>query len=688
MLINQELIEKKDKQIAELNDLLNKNDEKFRHVLQEKINFYENILALMPGHVYWLNRNNIYLGCNDIQAKQVMLNSRHDIVGKTTLDLLHNEEQASINDALNNQIMETGIAYTGIEYSTMLDGDGVYFSQKVPLKDEHNKVIGLLGISIDITELKKTESDLIIAKENAEAANRAKIEFIANMSHDIRTPLSGVVGMSQLLEDRLAEPELKQFAVWIKQSGEQLLSLLNSILDLVSVENVSENDIKNEPFDLRQCINDIVQLERPATLLKNIGLNIEIDECSPQYVVTDQAKLHRVLLNLLGNAIKFTHTGYITIDVKYVDFNGEQTYLQFQVIDTGIGMSLEHQDQVFERFFRANASYDGVYSGSGVGLNIAQSYVKLLGGELNFTSQPGMGTTFYFDLPISVVDVDSVSDSEPCDDPKPEFYSERSNDARHLLLVEDNMVALRMVELIAEQAGCDYTSAVNGEDALMLVKSIDFDLIITDIGLPGMSGYDLTRQIRQREIEQKKPPMPIVGLTAHAYAKNQCLESGMNDVFCKPLNLSVMESILLQYLYPQNDSRVNKQNYGLPELDSQLFELDHFPVLDIEHAVQRIGNKTALIELLQLMAMQEIPAEEHALHEAYAANNWPEIEKLAHKMKGGAVYCGTFKMQYACQYLERYHKAGYRVLLEKLYQQLLRVLDETKQAIRVSAQIN
>lgn len=673
----------KDKEIAELKYLIKKKSEDYHGALEKKINYYENILALMPGHVYWLDRNNVYLGCNNTQAKQAGLSSRQEILGKKNTDLPWSQEQAIELDKLNLQVMETGVADAKIEYAMMANGEGVYFSQKVPLRDDQNEIIGLLGISIDITELKNTEAALTIAKEHAEAANRAKIEFIANMSHDIRTPLSGVIGMSRLLEDRLAQPEHKQFAHWINQSGEQLLSLLNSILDVVSAESVSDCDIKDETFDLRQCIDDIVQLERPTTFLKNIGLNVEIDELAPKYIVTDRAKLHRVLLNLLGNAIKFTESGYITIDIKLVDFNADKTYLQFQVIDTGIGIPFEHQDKVFDRFFRANSSYEGVYTGHGVGLHIAQSYVALLGGELKFSSQPGMGTTFYFDLPVSVVNVET---SEPTsgifNTLNNHVYVTANGTTPHLLLVEDNAIALRMVELIAAQAGCRYTSAVNAEDALQLARSIDFDLIITDIGLPGFSGYELTQRIREWETTLHKQVTPIVGLTAHAHAKNQCLESGMNDVFCKPLNLHIMESMLLKYIDGLlTDDLPKNSGHGLPNSDSQLFDLEQFPLLDIDHAVQRIGNKTVLLEMLHLMATQEIPKDERELQDAYAAADWDAIEKLTHKMKGGAVYCGTFKMQYACQYLERYHKSGQTALLKKLYNQLIQVLNETKNAI-------
>ena len=299
----QNLPAEKDKEIAQLHELIKKNEALHLKEIIKTRNYYENILGLMPGHVYWLDRNNVYLGCNDIQAKQAQLTMRQDIVGKKNKDLPW-KNQAEELDRLNKEVMETGVARTEVEHAVMANGDGVYLSQKVPLCNEQNETIGLLGISIDITELKRTEIALMIAKELAEAANQAKIEFIANMSHDIRTPLSGLVGMSKYLEENLTTPDHKQYAQWINESGEQLLSLLNDILDVVSTENASERDIRADVFDLRHCIDEIVKLERPTTQLKKIKLTVLLDELLPQYIICDRAKLHRILLNLLSNAIK------------------------------------------------------------------------------------------------------------------------------------------------------------------------------------------------------------------------------------------------------------------------------------------------------------------------------------------------------------------------------------------------
>lgn len=681
--ILQTLLEEKDRTIAELNDIISKNAQHLECALQKKINYYENILALMPGYVYWLDRNNTYLGCNDIQAEYLQLQSRHEILGKRTHELLKTKEQSIELDKINNEVMDTGTPYVVIEHL----GEQVYFSQKVPLRDEQNQVIGLLGISIDITELKKTEAALTQAKERAEAANRVKIEFIANMSHDIRTPLSGVVGLSKLLEESPLNPEQKQYAQWINESGEQLLSLLNGILEVVSTENCSERDVKQDVFDLRQCINDIVQLELPTSIIKGLDLQINIGESVPQLVITDRTKLHRILLNLLGNAIKFTHSGRVVVEVNALSIDDHQVHLRFAVTDTGIGISADIQHNVFERFYRASPSYKGVYSGHGVGLHIAQSYTQLLGSEIKLDSRENEGTHAYFDLSLELPEAEKLIINQPDIQKTAKLSQLLTNpidDTPLLLLVEDNAIARRMLEVITAQAGYRSLSASDAEQALNLAKSIPFDLIITDIGLPGMSGYEFADHMRKWELETKKMPTAIIGLTAHALieARNECLRAGMNDVLVKPISLSAMHAIVSQFLavskqvMPQD--LLSTLDVALPEYENQLFELEQIPLLDTKRALRHISSEALLNEMLDLMVKDELPRDEQAIRDAYMNKDWESIERIAHKIKGGAVYCGMVRIEYACQNLERYQKTGNTKLSDRLFQQLLDVVQATK----------
>ncbi len=263
-----------------------------------------------------------------------------------------------------------------------------------------------------------------------------------------------------------------------------------------------------------------------------------------------------------------------------------------------------------------------------------------------------------------------------------EFSLEKAKKIPHILIVEDNPIAIRIVETFIKQTGCSYTTAADGESALELFKTKDFDLVITDVGLPGISGKELTQFIREWEQYLTKKPVPIIGLTAQTLTEveQQCLQIGMNKVINKPIYFSTMQELVKQFLFHDNSESIQKNKLGrdLPETEAQLFELEQFPLLNAEVGYKNFGNPTIFKELLQLMISEAIPEDEIFLKQAYSEKNWAEVENIAHKMKSGALYCSTIRMQYACQYLERYHEAGHSILLEKLYQQLLEVVKETK----------
>ncbi|MFC3909852.1 ATP-binding protein [Legionella dresdenensis] len=548
------LIEEKDKEIQKLNNLLEQERIKFNNQLQDTKDYYENILALMPGHVYWMDRNNTYLGCNDIQAENANLNSPKEIVGKTNFDMPWRDQAEELN-RINNLVMETGQPHTEEEYKVTASGTAIFLSHKTPLRNNSGKVIGMLGVSIDVTNRKKMEVALRRAKESVVTANQAKAEFLANMSHDLRTPLSGIVGLSKLLEERAQDGESKQFARWINESGVQLLELLNGVLDVVTGDQTRESDINNVVFDLRKNIQDIAHLLHPTIKQKNLEFNLEMDDNVPEKVIIDGTKLHRVLLNLLGNALKFTEKGNVTLKIESLVEDNDYVRLQFTVSDTGIGIPLEHQSKIFDRFFRINPSYKDSQNGHGVGLYLAQRYVGLLGGEIKVISEPGEGSVFYFTLSMKIPSNDDLTKYGVNTDTTGMTAGKQlplAPNSPTILLVEDNMIALRLIEVVVRQARCHSVSAIDAEQAFELVQSRDFDMVITDLGLPGMSGTELARQIREWEFLSQKKPVPLIGLTAHASDSNklQSLQAGMNKIIEKPIHLNIMLDLVDQYILP------------------------------------------------------------------------------------------------------------------------------------------
>ncbi len=261
--------------------------------------------------------------------------------------------------------------------------------------------------------------------------------------------------------------------------------------------------------------------------------------------------------------------------------------------------------------------------------------------------------------------------------------SPESHDSPLILLVEDNIIALHLVETMVTKAGCRFMSAMNGEKALELAKTVSFALIITDIGLPGISGTELTILIRAWEKSENKIKVPIIGLTANTLseAEDKCLQVGMNKVLSKPIYLNDMQKIISRYIKKPLEQDGILENGALSE-GQQLFALDQFPLFDLERGIKNISNERVLGELLLLMVEKVIPDDKLSIENACADKNWQQIADVAHKIKSGALYCGTVRMQYACHYLEYYCKTGQLALIEQLCQQLIDVLNDTQQFVK------
>ncbi len=685
---------------------------------QEICAFYQSIIANMPNHVYWLDRNCVLRGGNDKLAHFFGLKSASELVGLTyeEMNKLANwtagQGQSFKNAEL--EVMATGVPRLNVEEPVVfVNGQPRYFiSNKVPLFNNKGEVIGVLGITTDVTDLKE-------AKEKAEATSRAKSEFIANMSHDFVTPLTGIINMSADLKDEQSTTDNQQRAHWLNESGEQLLELCTGILQSISADNYTEQDLKEECFSLNHLINTIEKLEKPMIYSKGLEFKVDIDPSIPSYLIADQVKLHRVFINLLGNAIKFTQKGYVGVIIKLLEKNNEQVTLDMGIVDTGRGIAPDLQEKIFERFFRVNPSYKGTDKGYGIGLHIAQKYVHLLGGKdgIQLESEEGNGSYFHFVLSFKIGNAkdaiqiiseqdqstEAVKKIKHLEEVKSPSEQEETlpSDSPLILLIEDTKPALLGLESIVKRAGCRFKSAEDGEKGLEFAKNNDFDLIITDIGLPGISGIEVTKQIRAWEKNNHRKKVPIVALTAHAarMAEPECLEAGMDKVFTKPANLDMVQGLLQQFIAENEDVNSNiaqsptpkkkefipsKTGLGidLPDTEEELFMLDQYLYLDTKVLQEIYGDHycTLMKDVLESMPDQ-IVKDKKEIMEAFATKDWDKVEQLAHRAKGGAATCGTLRMKFACQYLERYRKAGHSKSLEKLYYQLMQIMDETKEYI-------
>lgn len=665
--------------------------------------YLNNLIQIVPASVYWKNVDSVIIGSNLTHARLAGFSKPEEVIGKTEYDFVWKDQAASIieNDRL---IMRSGEGLKLEETATLQDGAvHTFLTSKEPLRDKDNNIIGIIGISLDITDRKKMEKELHQAKLAAEAASQAKSEFIANMSHDIRTPLTGVVGMAKLIEDSVVNENIKHYAQLLEESGNQLFNMLNNILEMISQgrENGAQND--DACFDLRKMIENVIELERPSAVLKNIDLTTTVSEAIPSYLVGKCTKLQQIILNLIGNAIKFTNKGYVKLVVDCLKKSQDSVLLRFYVIDTGIGISPEFQDKVFEQFTRGTPSYKGLYAGYGLGLHIAQTYAHDLGSHIEFTSEVDKGTTFSFDMPLKiaeapedmresiVIPTHSVKRQTHASKTIKQLEKKVSPDAPHILVVEDNKIALLSLENLIIQAGCRFTSAMDGERALDFATTQSFDLIITDIGLPGISGLDLSEKIREWEKKNNIRHVPIVALTGHA--KNELESMGslsvINKALTKPMRLETLKAIIDEFISSMpNPKKIYKEEYSLPnylelklpKMKTQLFELDPYPLFDLEAGLNADDGKQELLEN-KLNDLLLLLSNEESITSAIAVANWPALENLIVKIKNHAIYCGATKLLYACFYVEQYCKDNYSDLCERLCVQLLQIMRETKQSI-------
>lgn len=673
--------------------------------------YYLNIIGAMPNNVYWLDKDCITQGCNENVLKLVGLKKLEDFVGITYEQMGRlagwTEGQAESFKKDDQAVIISGKAKINVEEPPLYDKDGnpvYYMSTRVPLFDQKKNVIGVVGISVNITQRKKMEQELLLAKEKAESANQAKSVFIANMSHDVRTPLAGVIGISDVLAHEGETTKDRELGHTIHVSAERLLQLLDDILEVVSVDENHENRLIVNTFNLHSRLTFIQELLESSTQQHNVDFFFEVDQNVPVYINSDRMKIDRILVNLISNAIKFTPTGSITVSVTSKERPDHEAMIEFKVKDTGIGIPSDKQEKIFERFFRIDPSYHNKYKGHGIGLFIVNKYVEMLKGKIRVDSEIGQGTTFTVMIPVKIPkDTDEVVPEKHYSLATPSEVSQKSaapaipsevakdatNNSLTILLIEDDPVARQVVKSIISRNKFNIEDVADAEEGFWLVMKKKYDLILTDVGLPAMDGYEFAMTVRAWEKATKRKATPIIGLTAHGTTQLKAAqEAGMNMLFSKPLNAKKLKEISEHVLNktPVGENQVSsspKSLTGIPEKSEELFKLEDFPLLDEQQGLDVVsGDKTLFTELLEMMLTETLPEEVPLLIKAHDENNWQHIQSIAHKIKGGALYCGTKRLQYAAQFMEKYRQAGHNEFLETLYQQLLSVIDDTSAYIK------
>lgn len=689
-------------QLERILDIGSNKDLDIETLLEHIVHYYETIIGCMPGNVYWLDKHGKTVGCNKNVLTMFGLDSIVQFKGLSFEDMgrighwTDTAIQSFKQDTLD--VLHTGTPKLNIEEPPIPHHDGriIYFlTHRVPLFDNKKNIIGVVGISIDITERKQLEIELREEKERAEAANNAKTEFLTNMRHDIRTPLSGIVGYSELLKSESTESRIKEYADNLISSSHALLNLMDEVLEAVRVSS-GEIPMLKRKFNLRKTFDQVIALNQARAHEKKLNLSLTVDTNLPNFVIGDKIRIHRIALELIGNALNFTDSGYVSVDVTLAKKEERQLVIKLTVTDTGMGIPKDKQQEIYLQFKRLTPSYQGIYKGAGLGLYVVKQFVEELGGEIYVSSESRKGTRFTCLIPLQAPLLDDDSGIDEHEDLKAETaymtpakhqpYKDPSISVPHnktaalILVVEDNYIAQTVAKALLTQLACAVDVASNGIDALELCKKKHYDLIFMDIGLgDGMDGYEVTQHIRNCSTEIKNTP--IIALTAHGgdESRQRCIETRMDAVLTKPLTQANAIDILKSFIPERHETpeiESSKTRKDLPDKDDELFQLNQFPILNSDEALKNCTTQEKLKELLTLMTY-ELPKDLDGMKNAFKAHDYLLVEKIAHKIKGGAVYIGTTRMKFACQYLERYWKSGERKLFKQLYLQAISTIEET-----------
>lgn len=415
--------------------------------------------------------------------------------------------------------------------------------QSFPIFSEEEKHIGFAGIAQDVTVEKQKERTLNAAKEQAEAANQAKTEFIANMSHDLKSPLHAILGMAEILQLKEHSAEQKEYIEGIMGSGQVILKLVNDILNFATIQE-GRTDPLSITFNLRSLIEEAVSTISLQASQKNVGLILSYPEPLDHQFIGDPQAINRVLINLLSNAIKYTDKGHISVSLEVTNTYKNEILLKLIIEDSGIGIGEEHLPYIFDRFYRTSHSYNSRYKGTGLGLSIAKELIKQMNGDIQAESTIGKGSRFCCFIPLKLIDTTSKSESSKVI----EVQKLRLPKCYRVLLVEDNLFAQKVSHVFLQQLGCKIDLAHNAAEALEQIRNKPYEIIFMDLGLPDQNGLEVTDLIRKTPgLNQNSP---IIGLTAHASPEEemQGRHLGMNHFITKPASLLDLYQAILKVM--------------------------------------------------------------------------------------------------------------------------------------------
>jgi PAS domain S-box-containing protein len=557
-----------------------------------------------------------------------------DAVGRTCYGLTHHRTEACCPPDDICPLMDT--VKTGehrveehVHYTQ--DNRKIYVEVSTsPIRDEEGHVVQVVHVTRNITERKKAQEELTKAKDEAERANRAKSEFLAHMSHEIRTPMNGVIGMTRFLLDTDLTPEQREYGEIVRRSAESLLKVINDILDYSKIES-GKLDMESIVFDVRSVIDETSQILAAKASEKALAFSCRVDPEIPSLLCGDPGRLRQILINLAGNAVKFTKAGSVVIEVGLDGETPTHVTLRFTIHDTGIGIPADKIDLLFQSFSQLDPSTTRKYGGTGLGLAIAKQLVQIMGGDIGVQSIDGNCSTFWFTALFEKVSKDCTEETAGKGKDPSAIGAYAEGMKLRLLVAEDNLINQKVALRTLEKLGYQADAAANGKMALKAWQTDRYDLILMDVQMPEMDGFEATDIIRRQEMGTGRH-IPIIAITAHAMKgdREKCLAAGMDDYIAKPIHPKALAEAIKR-LFGKQKSR---QDFPAPvPLDKKVF--------DWASALERLDGERDFLKELIGVFMVNVERHMAAIKSALAGGDAETARREAHSLKGAASNIGA-----------------------------------------------
>ena len=615
--------------------------------LSEQHRLFQNVINALPHPIYLKNGQGDYLLAN--QALAAFFGLTPEEMMRDGVDCLPATDDCARAQSQDQQVLATGQELKLEESLTYPDGTVAWFSSVKRLFVGADGVPLVLGVDSNITELKRAQQALETAIAAARVDAQAKEDFLANMSHEIRTPLHGIMGLTGVLAKTSLSRSQHDYLHLLNESAEHLLTVLN---DVLTTARLGAGKLRPETtaFSPAELLAGCAALLRPRAREKGLRMRVEKPAALPT-VLGDSHRLRQVLLNLVSNAIKFTQTGHVLLRCRLVPGPQRHTeptgtvWLQFTVSDTGVGMSAENMDRVFEPFAQAAASTDREYGGSGLGLSISEGLVKLLGGVLRVSSELGQGSTFAFTLALQP---EAQALAPP---PEAEVDAPAAPASGRILLVEDNLVNSLLAETVLRNWGWQVTTAASGPAAIQLFEYRPFDLVLMDIQMPGMDGETAAHALRQHP-DPVRAATPVVALTARAQAgeAERLQAAGFAGYLAKPYReeqlLTIIQTVLASH--SANAAEPSPTYLSTPSMSTTT------PLYDLSNVRQLVRQDETIVRRLAWAFIETTPAILTALDEALTRANWEAVGDAAHHLKSSLDGLGVESLRHVIREIEAY----------------------------------